>query len=1150
MKTLKTLMIIMILLVYGNIHSATVSSVVPIVGTSSAPIMPIINLTTSKNVYLPELKHFSPMDTSEQSYNPQIYLIQTDYYNNLNDTLHAVVSEEIFIDTLNSTTLALHLYEPLEYETEYTLIIEGLPVKDNADPIVTYIDTTLSVYFTTIADSPKIIGYSPFLSNEVINCKDTIDFYFAGPIDTNIVSIDSLFHFSKITDYYADTVAVDSILMKTTRAEVTLNHFIDSTNRKVSFYPSSSYEQGTSYSVFYEASRFGIDTSYNFSSSFYVRPASYIRTISVSNDTTISIPDSLQPSIGNKYFNLESGDTIRVSVNDDNPYLRFSHWESEEFSYINNSTDRIISLYTDCEKYSYLSDIRAIYIEPCVDTIQITIDVQDSIESIDVYGYLDSLGGGRYTVSVIDTNKIRLVLNTKSNYVLDECQAHDSIEVLTIVDNIVDLDFNLFELPCDTLYEITFNTVAPLADCDELEVCVAFSDINDNISLDVNQIFDVEDITFGGNSNHQSGCVSFSTPPDQRTFTLDASIIGSYIGCYEIAEIVADGEIIMSVYKRGDDPITEIIKDFELDADAKCELDIKIFLRPKRFTLEVHHVLANDEFLPEDVYLNVINNKLDPNGNLIGFDKIYDPIETDKVIDYIEYYEYPCGLEAKYHPIVVNSRMFSFGKWLTPFDFSPTDYSVIHQVVDDTYYTDEITFTMDDNYKIYYEYNRSDFYALELHVVEEDDVTYKKYKFDGVASDLDAIPRQPFLIGMDVDIKNISNQDSYPTTQTLPKPSTDVDLYQMNRNYHKKTSKVGVLFSDAVDKNSLVTSYLDGYEGMYGADIGDPNPIDNRSVRPDLYTASTYDGAIDGTRGGSIDVVTSDYIEFTFATEIYFIFGIKLYIYAPHDNKLKFILGKDIARLSDGEKLANPTEDRRIQLKTRNPGLYVYFESYSRLEFDWKNILDGDNCSGSDKPDIYYHLYSTVAKSIATTNELDEIQIHKSGKKSDNIEDDVANTNIIDVEDQVLRVTRLEDNYYPMVGLSFADEGNAEAYSKITETISKVAGAIADAYVGGAFGEVSGSDGNPFKPGKLVELAMKLFFETGIFQCDDVPMGHLDWVGNPINRWSPDKTMGYLYMAGKATTNDPIYTDYPYPALKIWRHSRIGGRMYWILGDF
>lgn len=157
----------------------------------------------------------------------------------------------------------------------------------------------------------------------------------------------------------------------------------------------------------------------------------------------------------------------------------------------------------------------------------------------------------------------------------------------------------------------------------------------------------------------------------------------------------------------------------------------------------------------------------------------------------------------------------------------------------------------------------------------------------------------------------------------------------------------------------------------------------------------------------------------------------------------------------------------------------------------------------------------------------------------------------IDVEDLVLSVNRLKDNNYPMVGLSFADEGNAEAYQKITETISKLAGAIADAYVVASTGNVAAAGGSKFMPGKLVELAMKLFFGTGIFQCDDVPMGHLDWVGNPYLRWSPDNKMGYLYMAGNAPTNDPLYTDYPpYPILKIWRHSRIGGRMYWILGDF
>lgn len=93
-----------------------------------------------------------------------------------------------------------------------------------------------------------------------------------------------------------------------------------------------------------------------------------------------------------------------------------------------------------------------------------------------------------------------------------------------------------------------------------------------------------------------------------------------------------------------------------------------------------------------------------------------------------------------------------------------------------------------------------------------------------------------------------------------------------------------------------------------------------------------------------------------------------------------------------------------------------------------------------------------------------------------------------------------------------------------------------------------GADGKILKPGKIIELGLKHLFKATI--CDDVPMGHLDWVGTPVLNWGPNNKQGFLYTAGTSSNNDPIYTDYPYRALKVFRHKRLGGRIYWILGDF
>lgn len=1119
---MKKLILTLLFLTASMSYSQTLQTVSPTYGAENVPVFPIIILEASKNIDTTEFILNSPYDTLGT---PQIYLINSDYYYSLPDSLHQIFSLDIEMTvTMNDKIQINVLYDQLEYLTDYTIIVKDLPLRDAADTTTTYLDTVFVDYFKVAPSLPYLAHFSPAETGRFINCKDTVKFYLRGPLDTSFVDIDTLLRIYEVLEYIPDTLAVDSIMIVPDIQDFEYDYIINDDLDVISIYKDGGFMTGGKYFYSFEISKFYGDTLYDKSSYFNIARASYIQVLAQAADTSLTLPDSLQTSVHKYKFNLRADDTLTVYAHQGNENFIFSHWESEDFPYLDGETNSIIDLYTNCETYKYDAKLFAIYKTTCIDTVEFTWNSVDSIKKVSMYGYLDSISPTKYTVYKHKDAFVHVELDTNvmlKPMVFPDSLIHEQIGQQSFT-------FRTSLMPCDTFFVINLEPelASPPPPCDKFKVCINIYDEKSEIIGNQNLENIITVVGFNNwtiTGNKISECKEFDIPPDQRTFNLDLSIKTAFQDCYQFSYIEAGNFRQGNV--KGGNFFMSIDEDFEFDKDeGPCELIVDIYLVPKKFRLEVNYVLPDDFEWPLDVENQVQIVQYDNNGVPIypHFRRVY---VGNKLKRYQHAYEYACGSQAIHYPVVKNNDMYDYLQWLKAHEVDPVniDPEITWSQEGSDPHPQTLTFTMDMNRKIYYRFQKTDFYAKTIKFYMDNDNTSKTWKFPGTEGANDDWPylhlNENESGGMSVLIKNIANGDNYPNMK-MPFPDED-NIPAIIRNHHRRTVKFFVEFSHDVDESSLGTSQQNPLEGLTVFDL--PSSIRyNLTYRNDWYPTQSYfykDGA------GKVLTAHKNVVEFiTFVNNNGFRYG-------PHASEFKLHLGTNIKRESDGVPLKKPVQ---VIWKSRNPGLYVYLDKY----YHTKN---NDNCWGfTFKPDVFSHSAIAVYNDVASAEPL----LTSTKGNESNKEDDLNKNTIKGIDELMLASRYLKSNQYIYFGTHFIDEGTGDSYGELSKAITEFIEAASCWH-----GDTKLCGG-----GKALAAGIALVMKAAT--CNDRTMGILNLTaseGEMGDRfWAPVEGTGYLYWGarGPLSMYDNLFTGFEYGAYPVFKFGTVRLRMVWVTGDF
>ncbi len=187
-------------------------------------------------------------DTTSDTETPNLYLIETDFYDNLPDTLRQLVSHPCSATFTDTNKISIKVLLELEYDTDYTVIFnDNLKFLKPDSTLPSGYDTvsspqTFYSLFKTIKAPYHVVNTS-FDSTNQIHCDDTIKVYFNRKLDFSLDIVDNMFLLRK----FGTEIAIDSLSHKYELDTLQTYISFGDDSTYVEIIPNQSLSEGSSY---------------------------------------------------------------------------------------------------------------------------------------------------------------------------------------------------------------------------------------------------------------------------------------------------------------------------------------------------------------------------------------------------------------------------------------------------------------------------------------------------------------------------------------------------------------------------------------------------------------------------------------------------------------------------------------------------------------------------------------------------------------------------------------------------------------------------------------------------------------------------------------------------------------------------------------
>lgn len=1192
MKTIYVLLLLVIANALILKANPDVSLVKPDSGATKQPLNTSIMLTTTGRILSDSLYQDSPYaHTTTAQVLPNILVVKTKDYLEQPDSLIKNYGVQVKIYVIDTNTINIVPSFDLSYNTTYTILVKRLYVKSNSDTF--NLSKTFNYAFTTI-DLPPYFVHSNLPYSAAVRCTDTLRLQVRGAIDTDMMPLSSL-----VSVFRLDSVAhLDTLHVQPRLSEISINRSLSSDKKTLEITATNGFEPYKQYYVQYKLAEITGDTLDNRLIEFTGRSSSRVTVNARMEHSSDTIPNGLEP-FGKGILNVYNGDTVRIFAPDTfGVKYRFLHWVCGEDTTYNNVTDNELKLTANCSTFKDMS-ISAVYEKVCMDTIRFS--TEDHINSYRVTGYTDSLNADTYTLSRIDTNRTMYVEAVPesgyyfSNYTLSDTTRRINAEMSSYMMKIRPQSNSM---PCGqgTNYVGLHGGLLPTYPCDQLSFCVFLHRDYDQLIYGMpftENLADIFKATVNrtpviwenNNVNEKVKCYYYSASPSTKLVTVLGTVATTMTECFEISYFYAtDGQHAGDQYytdaksnqKQNPIGINFDERQFMLQNPTTCNIECHIYIRKKAFNLIVDYTMKDGKYLPWVPDQAILINQVDINGHELANGRkatlttITSTTNTcygeQRLVTFRKTYRYPCGTYAQFYPSV-KSPIYSLDKWLCESEVTPDDptiycttsanttlCSVLSTSASPASSQHVVEVLMNQNRRIVYQYmagfHLEEFIFPKAHGVISND-GYKHYKLPGSTSSADPLPddiKTP-VAGMGVEITFLDR--NYAAASTLPWP-TNIALSNkvLRQNYHRNTTKIGYVFSDKVNLNSLLGGNCQVWDGGGAVPIDPSHYVFNRHDKLLGTCYSYFQG--EKTNGGYWDT----------NPDAHNIFKLYLYDYAD-ENKRQYACHYETQTLrltnsvisEGGEQLANPIGDGdgvpTIHIQTDVPDIYMFVNNFYVANCDGSCR---DNCIGSDCPDPYVLAYTGVTVATeSVVNNIEQVSLTTAGSKywpADGVHQDVQG--IVDISQNYLILKDLTQTSKVTGSFVVGDEGY---YNKdlegILTTAAQIIIPIAADWLGlGTTGSVALE--------KLVELGIKSFK----IMCNDRLITKFSIWANEQNYWSGDPFSpgdneslndGFLY----STISSHIRgcDGLEVIDLPIWKtHSTPDGNFkfdyIWVLGDF
>ncbi len=366
---------------------------------------------------------FTLMDPEFNIDGHNIMIVPTQIINNVHDSLWTIFKMYGVFNQIDTNIFSIKFYN-LDFETEYSLVVDSLitgTIHRNE------IDTVWNSFIKTQPNMPYI---SSINNHTHIRCKDSIEIQFLGPIDTLMFPTDLFIELWEIdsvelknnfdtlwVDYDSNLVKTDSITsgisipsVNVYKRKINFQRNYDTSSRKLKLWLNNGFDIDKEYLLSANISMYTGDIENDIIFNFSTKKEGSFVVKSETLDTNKTLHNELRMKHFEKTHPYYPNDSIVVEAPLKKDSCIFYKWQSNDLEFDEQRENKIL-INKSCEN---LSDIEliAIYIFPCIDTININYDTNDV--KIKVKGYKDSLDYNKFTLLKSPYDSISILPMPKS----------------------------------------------------------------------------------------------------------------------------------------------------------------------------------------------------------------------------------------------------------------------------------------------------------------------------------------------------------------------------------------------------------------------------------------------------------------------------------------------------------------------------------------------------------------------------------------------------------------------------------------------------------------------------------------------------------------------------------------------------------------
>lgn len=385
---------------------------------------PIIHIRSQYPIKASSLKKHSPETEDSNGFYPgNVVLLPKVIYDNTPDSLHETLSQRCELKLVDNYDLYILGTSALEYNTEYTLKIKDnliqLKPNENNPNIIDEVSENITFECLFRTKMPPLQFGNSIPINGFVGCNDTLKLYANRKIDISEYQLQNLVDIYKYTNLTTINDSIPDIVKDTVDFDISISADSMSINIKpVEIESDKKHILNVNMGVI----NGGVNPPYH--PEFTNYSTTSIKISTVSQDTSLTLPDYIQDINGKGERLLKVGDTLDVLVplyHGDFVFDRWAGTENRKNLTINANHIKVTANCDDMNPYRLV----ALYKQIPVDTLNLIAannkasNTPNLCPQYVVYNYKDSISPYLYTYKRYSEKPVAISLKLCNGLKLD-----------------------------------------------------------------------------------------------------------------------------------------------------------------------------------------------------------------------------------------------------------------------------------------------------------------------------------------------------------------------------------------------------------------------------------------------------------------------------------------------------------------------------------------------------------------------------------------------------------------------------------------------------------------------------------------------------------------------------------------------------------